>query len=325
MTIRSGRQFPDGVDFARSGVSKVGIRAAVSGADGHATPDCRPRTTALHDWQHWVHADHANFAKPFEVFLDEKYQAHVAKFDDWKTAEVASSQEEERRLGRAAKRLDVSATISSMRKRRGLADAAYLKFLEWRHEHEASFEQAKAEAGGEAGDSRMERRGWQAEVADWSKDKIAAYNGHLSGKILIPQPFATLRNLYEKESGFAISKYLLIEIFVGLVLVLVFQQLGPQSIEPAGPPRASSGICWKSFLVFIRDQIRRAGAWRHDHGHEEHAESAITLQHGHASMITGSMPMQRMHAHEHDHAAHASDPLVCRCSGRSSSSSWAAT
>src|SRR5436305_431019 len=30
---------------------------------------------ARDDWHDWIHADHANFAKPFDVYLEEKYQA----------------------------------------------------------------------------------------------------------------------------------------------------------------------------------------------------------------------------------------------------------
>src|SRR5262245_866857 len=43
-----------------------------------------PKDETIGDWHHWVHADHANFAKPLKVFLEEKYQAQVAKFNGWK-------------------------------------------------------------------------------------------------------------------------------------------------------------------------------------------------------------------------------------------------
>src|SRR6478672_1233323 len=42
-----------------------------------------PKEELLHDWHHYVHADHANFAKPLPQFLDDKYQAHLVKFNDW--------------------------------------------------------------------------------------------------------------------------------------------------------------------------------------------------------------------------------------------------
>ena len=52
------------------------------------------------------------------------------------------------------------------------------------------------------------------EVADkWSEHGLLAkYNKHLSGKIIIPQPFGgELRNLHEAESGFSVSKFILVE------------------------------------------------------------------------------------------------------------------
>src|SRR5438105_3494687 len=42
------------------------------------------RETTLGDWRHWVHADHANFAKPLKEFLNEQYNASAAKFQAWK-------------------------------------------------------------------------------------------------------------------------------------------------------------------------------------------------------------------------------------------------
>src|SRR5688500_12033714 len=53
-----------------------------------------PEDRAHHDWHEWVHADHANFAKPFDEFLEHKYQEHLAKYDTWKNALVAQAKDE---------------------------------------------------------------------------------------------------------------------------------------------------------------------------------------------------------------------------------------
>src|SRR5204862_8037022 len=60
------------------------------------------------DWHHWVHADHANFAKLLKVFLEEKYQAHVAKFKDWKAAELQAANEKKDDTIEKGKRYDFS-------------------------------------------------------------------------------------------------------------------------------------------------------------------------------------------------------------------------
>jgi len=240
------------------------------------------KDVVLHDWQHFVHADHANFGKPLKEFLSEKYGGHLQKFGLWSEARkrVATEKKEPE--------VDPSAlTFEEYLKQAEEAhspDQAYLPFLLWHHADTKKLQAAAKEA--------RNVEAWKADehVAEWDKTKIDAYNAHLSGKILIPQPFATLRNLYEKESGFAISKYLLIEIFVALVLVLLFSRFA-RKIEGGRPAK---GIFWnliEVFLVFIRDQIARPVLGAHDHSHAE-AEGHGHDQSGHED-------------HGNAHAAHA--------------------
>ncbi|HEY2411632.1 MAG TPA: F0F1 ATP synthase subunit A [Pirellulaceae bacterium] len=245
------------------------------------------------DWHHWAHADHANFAKPLKRFLSEKYDGNVAKFDKWKADAVQAA-----KLKTVTKDADAAEALKNAQSLKfeeylehvstqHTADQDYLPFLRWRHSHAAEFQQVAREA--------HDIREWKADthVAEWSKDKIAAYNGHLSGKIILePQPFATLRNLYEKESGFAISKYLLIEIAVGLILIFLFSRLAA-NIESGRPPKGKFWNLLEVFLVFIRDQIVRPSLGGHheedthhpEHGHEyggPYAEHGQALdEHGH--------------------------------------------
>ena len=229
-----------------------------------------PQQETLEDWHHWVHADHANFAKPLKEFLNEKYQAHVVKFNGAKAVAVKDKAPED---------LDFDTYVSQLETAHD-ADRDYLPFLRWRHAHTEEFQQAARAA------RNIQEWKTDTHVAEWSevkidgKPKLQAYNEQLSGKILIPQPFATLRNLYEKESGFAISKYLLIEIFVGLVLVLLFSRFAAK-IERGRPAK---GIFWnliEVFLVFIRDQIAKPVLGSHDHGHaDEHGHG----EHGHGAV-----------------------------------------
>lgn len=246
-----------------------------------------PKNEAQHDWEHWVHADHANFAKPFDVFLEEKYQAHVAAFNTWKQARVQEAQKKNDGSDVEANRLLFGDYVNHLQSEH-TADAPYLDFLKWRHTSAKSFEQAKAEAS-----NVEEWKHTDTSVAEWSDVKLKAYNNHLSGKILIPQPFATLRNLYEKESGFAISKYMLIEVFVGLVLVVVFAQFAKR-IEHGRPAKGKLWNLLETFLVFIRDQIANPILGSHDHGHSmehndghhepaHHHHAAEAHRHGHAS------------------------------------------
>lgn len=239
------------------------------------------------DWHHWTHADHKNFAKPLKVFLGEKYDAHVAAFNAWKTAEVALAQDKaskgDTEAVAQAKGLKFDDYLTQL-DAKPTADHDYLPFLRWRNGHASDFAAAQ-------GTQRANVKEWKADehVGEWSPAKISQYNGHLSGKVLIPQPLGSLRNLYERESGFVISKYLLIEVVVGLILIVLFSQLAKR-IEQGKPVKGFFGNLLEVFLVFIRDEIAKPVFGAHDHGHEEHAE-AHSAGHG------GD-------AHGHAHAAH---------------------
>ena len=97
----------------------------------------------------------------------------------------------------------------------------------------------------------------------WSAEKIEAYNQHLSGKILIPQPFGELRNLYQPESGFCLSKFMILEVAVALVLWAAFAWLA-RRVEGGERPRGSLWNLLETFVVFIRDQIARPAIGHHD-------------------------------------------------------------
>ena len=101
------------------------------------------------------------------------------------------------------------------------------------------------------------------ETLTWAPQKIDAYNQHLSGKILIPQPFGELRNLYQPESGFCLSKFMVIELLVALVLCLVFGWLARRVVQ-GGRPRGRVWNLLEVFVIFIRDQVARPAIGRHD-------------------------------------------------------------
>jgi F-type H+-transporting ATPase subunit a len=265
-----------------------------------------PKEKTIGDWHHWVHADHKNFAKPLKEFLEENYQAHKVKYDAWKTAQQRAAQGKD--TAEKAPQLDFN-NYSEHVAARHTSDHDYLPFLKWRHEHAEQFRTVSLAAR-----DKDAIREWKEDssVPEWSevtvngKPKLQAYNEQLSGKILIPQPFATLRNLYEKESGFAISKYLLIEIFVGLVLVLLFSRLASK-IERGKPAKGIFSNLLEVFLVFIRDQIAKPVLGSHDHGHDHdhaHAEGHAhgASQHGHGEHAHGE---PRHGDHRHSAVAHA--------------------
>lgn len=92
---------------------------------------------------------------------------------------------------------------------------------------------------------------------------LADYNRELSGKIIIPQPFGQLKNLHECESGFCISKFMIIELVVGAVLVLIVQRVA-RRIATGAPPEGIMTNMFEAVLVFVRDEIARPAIGDHD-------------------------------------------------------------
>ena len=116
------------------------------------------------------------------------------------------------------------------------------------------------------------------EVAEsWNKDGLLAeYNHHLSGKVLIPQPFGELRNLHEAESGFCISKFMLVEVFVACLIVLAFSLFG-KAIAGGKPAKGKLANLLETFLLFVRDEIARPSIGTDadfHHGHDDHDDHA---------------------------------------------------
>jgi F-type H+-transporting ATPase subunit a len=191
--------------------------------------DVPPKATLLADYEHWLHADHVNFGKPFDIFLEEhagEWYSELAKDAAWK----------------------------------------------------ASWQTTAASLG--------DVREYVASGAKWDAAKIDAYNYHLSGKVVIPQPFGQLRNLYQGESGFCISKFMVIEAAVFLILLVVFARIGKRVASGAAP----QGRFWnffESMLVFVRDEIARKAIQSHAHHDDDHAGSHSDDAHGHEHKAHG--------------------------------------
>ncbi len=112
---------------------------------------------------------------------------------------------------------------------------------------------------------------------------VAEFNHAMDGKILIPQPFGTLDSLFEKKSGFCISKYMLLELLLAGILLLLFTRLAKR-IRGGDAPKGAFTNLFESMIFFVRDQIARPAIDSHDHdrgdhgghgGHDSHGE------HGH--------------------------------------------
>ena len=87
----------------------------------------------------------------------------------------------------------------------------------------------------------------------------------MAGKILIPQPFGTLKNLYEKESGFAISRFMIVETIVAILIIWLFKGLSDR-VKAGEVPKGKGWNALEASLVFIRDEIAHPAI---GHGYEK--------------------------------------------------------
>jgi F-type H+-transporting ATPase subunit a len=176
--------------------------------------------------------------------------------------------------------------------------------------------EVKEHAGGDAIVTKFKKNELKEDESKikWSEQKIAAYNDHLSGKILLePQPFGTLRNFYEAESGFCISKYMIIEVVVGIVLFVVFSWVAGK-VRSGNAPKGRLWNLFEVFLLFIRDQIARPALGashdehEHDHEHDPHHHkgdhpTGVASGHAEGGAGLGGPPIEVDDIHHH-HAQH---------------------
>ncbi len=85
----------------------------------------------------------------------------------------------------------------------------------------------------------------------------------MSGKILIPQPFGTIKNLHDRQSGLCISKFMILETLIVILLVLVFKKYG-EKIRDGQPPRGKFWNALDAFLLYLRDNVARPAIGGHD-------------------------------------------------------------
>lgn len=188
----------------------------------------------IHHWEHWQHEDHINTGRPFDLYLEREladfYKTHEKWAVDGKQADDSHD----------AFFADTEASESFHEK-------ALLTAFQ-----DPDFRNAWAKEKQEVSVETY----LKDDTVAWTQEKIDSYNARLHGKIIIQQPFGELRNMYEPESGFCISKFMIIEVVVALLLVFSFSWLA-RRISSGAPAKGRLANFLEVFLVFIRDQIAR--------------------------------------------------------------------
>jgi F-type H+-transporting ATPase subunit a len=90
---------------------------------------------------------------------------------------------------------------------------------------------------------------------------VREFEEAMAGKMLIAQPFGKLKNLYESDTGFCISKFMFLEGVVALLLILAFTWL-TRMVYASGKPRGRMRNALEMLVQLVRDQIARPSIGR---------------------------------------------------------------
>ena len=131
-----------------------------------------------------------------------------------------------------------------------------LEFLESQAWFTEAYEGEKLEEFSEKLQEHATVEGFAEAAPAWSEELKDAYNMELSGKIIIPQPFGELENLSQARSGFCISKFMIIELVVALLIAVVFIWLA-NKVRHGDSPKGKLWNMLEAMLVFFRDEVAR--------------------------------------------------------------------
>ncbi|MFM8573549.1 MAG: F0F1 ATP synthase subunit A [Pirellula sp.] len=186
-------------------------------------------------WEQWQAQD-INYARPLDVFLDMASDEISKKAAKWAKKNAPSSDN------------PLKAYLASAGSDEPLGWFAELR---QKPEFKTAWESLKRVHNS----SEFVSRYTQTHGKSWGESKISQYNDALSGKILIPQPFGgKLRNAYEPESGFCLSKYMVIELVVALLLVGIFSWLGKR-IQGGAVPKGRVWNLLEGLIEYVRKQV----------------------------------------------------------------------
>ncbi len=194
------------------------------------------------EWHEWQHSSHKNHAWPLHAYLESRVEAIEREAVKW------------------AKKLDgpprdpVAAYLASQ------PDHPHA----WAH----SFIRGPKGSAWEAWKAQQSSHSTVAAYLEstgsrWDSAKLHSYNKSLDGKILIPQRFGALKNAYEPLHGFCISKFMIIQVVVALLIIFSFRWLA-KKVATGGVPRGKMWNGLEGMLTFVKTSLLVPAMGEHD-------------------------------------------------------------
>lgn len=195
-------------------------------------------------WSKWQSSKHKNEAWPLDAYLDQQVADVRAKAPGWVKKNAPTAKD------------PVQAYLA------GNPDVQNPWFFELisQPEQAKKWDALKQKINSHAFLKQYQDR---PDAKAWDSDKLKQYNQSLDGKILIPQPFGTPRNAYEADSGFCISRYMIIETIVAIGLFFLFRWLA-RKVQTGEAPKGKSWNFLEGFVQAVRNNIVVPAMGEHD-------------------------------------------------------------
>jgi F-type H+-transporting ATPase subunit a len=199
---------------------------------------------AQEEWKTWTHKNHSNSSWPLDAWLDRHHSELTVRAKAW--AKKKAPQEK-----------DVVSVYLSNHPEEPLA------WVNEIYKDPAKLQKWKAAQLSADSKETLDSYLAQSPGAKWDAAKIEAYNKSLNGKIFIPQPFGTLKNAYEPGAGFCISRYMLIELAVALLVFYLFRWLAGK-MSSGDAPKGKLWNALEGMVTFVRNQVVVPAMGEHD-------------------------------------------------------------
>lgn len=196
-------------------------------------------------WKQWQHQRHARAGRPLEQYLVDELQSLETAAEKWANVHAPDS-------------TDALAGFMEAPENAG-HPLAWMAKVVGGQESKAQWQSILENYQ----NGQMVQRYLEQSSVHWAPEKLASYNQSLSGKIFIPQPFATLRNPYEVQSGFGISRYMLVEVVVALIMLLLFRWLAGK-VASGAAPRGKLWNLLEATVLFVRNKVVVPAMGEHD-------------------------------------------------------------
>lgn len=186
------------------------------------------------DWQAWKHSKPGNSGWPLDAFLESQVAGLHTRAAKWSKANAPDASD------------PLQAYLSENTNKEPYAWFANLSA-------DSGFKSKWGEIKAQV-DSADFLSSYKKESPKWSEEKLAFYNKSLDGKVLIPQPFGVLKNAYEPSSGFCISKFMILQVVVAILLFVMLRWLAKKVVD-GGAPKGKLWNCMESVLLFVRNSV----------------------------------------------------------------------